>query len=41
LIMTTLGRSSLSRLLFGSVADKVIRSTAIPLLVIPPPAPSE
>lgn len=35
-VMTTHGRSGLGRLLLGSVAESVIRSTAAPILVLHP-----
>jgi nucleotide-binding universal stress UspA family protein len=35
--MSTHGRSGFSRWVFGSVADKVLRAAAIPILVIRPP----
>jgi nucleotide-binding universal stress UspA family protein len=35
--MSTHGRSGFSRWMFGSVADKVLRAAAIPILVIRPP----
>ncbi len=34
IVMTTHGRSGISRLLMGSVAEKVIRSSAAPVLVV-------
>jgi nucleotide-binding universal stress UspA family protein len=37
IVMTTHGRSGLARLVFGSVAESVLRSTATPLLLIRPP----
>lgn len=37
IVMATHGRSGWRRFLFGSVADKVIRTTCIPVLAIPPP----
>jgi len=36
IIMSTHGRSGFSRLVFGSVADKVIRQTEKPVLLKPP-----
>jgi nucleotide-binding universal stress UspA family protein len=36
IIMSTHGRSGISRWLFGSVAEKVIRHSTIPVLVSPP-----
>lgn len=35
IIMSTHGRSGVSRWVFGSVADKVIRQTEIPVLIRP------
>jgi nucleotide-binding universal stress UspA family protein len=35
--MTTHGRSGFSRWVFGSVAEKVLRATALPILLIRPP----
>lgn len=35
--MSTHGRSGISRFAFGSVADKVIRNSATPLLIASPP----
>lgn len=37
IIMTTHGRSGVSRWLFGNVADKVSRHSTVPVLVIAPP----
>lgn len=37
IIMTTHGRSGVSRFLFGSVADKVSRHSPVPVLIISPP----
>lgn len=37
IIMTTHGRSGISRFAFGSVADKVVRHSPIPVLTIAPP----
>ena len=37
IIMTTHGRSGVSRFLFGSVADKVSRHSTVPVLIISPP----
>jgi nucleotide-binding universal stress UspA family protein len=34
--MSTHGRSGFSRIMFGSVADKVIRQSEIPVLLKPP-----
>ena len=39
IVMTTHGRSGLSRLLFGSVAEGVVRRASIPVLLVRPPAP--
>jgi nucleotide-binding universal stress UspA family protein len=36
--MTTHGRSGLSRLLFGSVAEQIVRHTAVPVLLLRPTA---
>jgi nucleotide-binding universal stress UspA family protein len=36
IIMSTHGRSGISRWLFGSVAEKVIRHSTVPVLVSPP-----
>ena len=36
--MATRGRGGVQRLFLGSVADKVIRGAAIPVLVVNPPA---
>jgi len=35
IIMSTHGRSGVSRIVFGSVADKVIRQTEVPILLKP------
>jgi len=35
IIMSTRGRSGISRLVFGSVAEKVIRGSTIPVLIKP------
>ena len=37
IVMTTHGRSGPARWAFGSVADRVIRSVAMPVLIIAPP----
>jgi len=37
IIMSTHGRSGVSRWVFGSVADRVIRHSPVPVLVVPPP----
>jgi nucleotide-binding universal stress UspA family protein len=37
ILMSTHGRSGISRWTFGSVADKVVRHSPIPVLVISPP----
>jgi nucleotide-binding universal stress UspA family protein len=37
IVMATHGRSGWRRFLFGSVAERVIRTTCLPVLVIPPP----
>ncbi|MFZ7102084.1 MAG: universal stress protein [Peptococcaceae bacterium] len=36
IVMSTHGRTGVSRLVWGSVADKVLRSSTIPALIIPP-----
>ena len=36
IVMSTHGRSGLARWAFGSVADRVLRQAAVPVLVIPP-----
>ncbi|MFA5628661.1 MAG: universal stress protein [Dehalococcoidales bacterium] len=41
IIMSTRGRSGLSRLVFGSVAEKVIRNSTVPILIKPPKQPKE
>jgi nucleotide-binding universal stress UspA family protein len=38
IIMSTRGRSGISRLVFGSVAEKVIRNSTVPVLIKPPAA---
>jgi nucleotide-binding universal stress UspA family protein len=38
LVMGTHGRSGFERLLLGSVTEKVMRSTDVPVLTVPPPA---
>lgn len=38
IVMTTHGRSGLSRIVYGSVADRVVRCSTCPVLVIRPPA---
>jgi nucleotide-binding universal stress UspA family protein len=37
IVMTTHGRTGISRLLFGSVAESVLRGTRVPILLIRPP----
>jgi nucleotide-binding universal stress UspA family protein len=37
IIMSTHGRSGISRWFFGSVAEKVIRHSTVPVLISPPP----
>ena len=37
LIMATHGRSGISRWIWGSVADKILHSSAIPVLLVRPP----
>jgi nucleotide-binding universal stress UspA family protein len=36
-IMTTHGRSGISRWLMGSVAERVMRHSSVPVLIVPPP----
>ncbi|GIW73083.1 MAG: universal stress protein UspA [Planctomycetota bacterium] len=36
IVLGTMGRSGLSRLLFGSVADKVVRTSPVPVLTVGP-----
>jgi len=36
IVMSTHGRSGVSRLFFGSVADKVVRHSDVPVLIKPP-----
>ena len=36
IIMSTHGRTGVSRLVWGSVADKVSRSSSVPILIVPP-----
>ena len=38
IIMSTHGRSGVSRWVFGSVADGVLRHSAVPVLIAPPPS---
>jgi nucleotide-binding universal stress UspA family protein len=38
IIMCTLGRSGFSRWMVGSVADKVLRGTHLPIMLVRPPA---
>lgn len=38
IIMSTRGESGIKRWVLGSVADKVVRSSGLPVMVIPPPA---
>jgi nucleotide-binding universal stress UspA family protein len=35
IVMGTLGKSGLDKFLLGSVADKVIRNSKIPIIVVP------
>ncbi len=35
IVMGTLGKSGLDRFLLGSVADKVVRNSKIPVIVVP------
>ena len=37
IIMSTHGRSGISRFLAGSVAERVMRHSTVPILIIPPP----
>jgi len=37
IIMSTHGRSGITRFAFGSVADRVVRSSTIPVLTVAPP----
>ena len=40
--MSTHGRSGLGRIIFGSVAESVLRGTRVPILLVrPPSAPVE
>jgi nucleotide-binding universal stress UspA family protein len=39
ILMATHGRSGLRRLLLGSVAERVVRQSHVPVLLYPPPAP--
>ncbi len=41
IVMGTHGRTALSRLLMGSVAERVVRQAHSPVLTIPPPGKSE
>ncbi len=38
IVMSTHGRSGVSRWVLGSVADKVLRQSAVPVLIVPPAA---
>ena len=38
IVMATLGRTGLSHLLMGSIAEKVVRHSPVPVLTIRPPA---
>jgi len=40
IVMASHGRTGLSRVLFGSVAEQVLRRSACPVLTVKPPAPS-
>jgi len=37
IVMSTHGRSGISRWAFGSVTDRVLRHSAVPVLITPPP----
>jgi nucleotide-binding universal stress UspA family protein len=37
IVMSTHGRSGISRLVFGSVADKIVHHSAVPVLITSPP----
>ena len=37
IIMSTHGKTGLSRWVFGSVTDKILHNSAVPVLVVPPP----
>ncbi len=39
IVMATHGRSGLSRLVLGSVADRVLRDSHLPVLMVRPPVP--
>jgi nucleotide-binding universal stress UspA family protein len=39
-VIGTHGRSMLERALLGSVAERVIRTSRIPIVVVPAPAPA-
>jgi len=36
IIMSTHGRSGISRWVFGSIADRVVRHSMVPMLIVPP-----
>jgi len=37
IVMSTHGRSGISRWAFGSVTDRILRHSAVPVLITPPP----
>ncbi len=37
IIMSTHGRAGISRWVFGSVVERVLRHSAVPVLIVPPP----
>jgi len=39
IVATTHGRGGIQHLLLGSVAEKLVRSATIPVLVLPPTTP--
>ena len=45
IVMSTHGRSGVNRLLYGSVAEAVVRAATVPVLLVPgryqPPAPAD
>ena len=38
IVMGTHGRTGLARMLIGSVAERVVRTSTVPVLTVPPPA---